>query len=204
MRFLVSLLLTIPSLAFSQVSSSTALIEDGLKKYALENGSITYVISGDAEGEELFMFDRYGWRSMRKRTMQFELYGSQRSQTLHEISDGSLSYRIDHTDSTYRKRVDLKWTSQASRATPQQVSESILFGLGGTYKSDSVLLDKTCQVWTFEGKALKEMWIWEGLVLKRISKLGENNIITIASKIELNPIIEESAFDLPAIYQLKE
>ncbi len=204
MRIPVILLSLLPLLVFCQEQTSQDLIEKGLKKYSIEKGSISYEVTGDANGEEIFIFDRFGWRSLRKLTMQFELYGSERKQVLHEISDGGTVYRINHSDSTYRKRIDIRWTSQAGRTTPQQASESILFNLGGTYNSDSVLLGKTCQVWTFESKSLKQMWVWKGLVLKRISQLGENNIVTTANKIELEPTIEASIFELPAIYQLKE
>ncbi len=204
MRKLLILLLIQPLISFCQEQTSQDLIDNGLKKYSLEKGSINYEISGDAAGEEVFIFDRFGWRSLRKLSMQFELYGAERTQQLHEISDGGTTYRINHNDSTYRKRADIRWTSQAQNSTPQQASESILFNLGGTYQSDSLLLGKTCQVWTFESKSLKQMWVWNGLVLKRISQLGEVNIISTATKIELDPMIEESIFELPAIYQPKE
>ncbi len=204
MRISLSLIAVLPLFAICQQQSSQEMVDNGLKKYSLETGSISYEVSGDASGEEVFTFDRFGWRSLRKLAMQFELYGSERTQALHEISDGGTIYRINHSDSTYRKRVDVRWTSQPPGSTPQQASESILFNLGGTYNSDSVLLGKTCQVWTFNSKALKQMWVWKGLVLKRITQLGENTIVTTATKVELDPSIEASIFQLPTIYQLKE
>ena len=188
----------------SQTQTADQLVEKGLKKYELEKGSITYSISGDATGNEAFTFDRFGWRSLKKRSMQFELYGAQRSQVSHETSNGGSIYRLNHTDSTYIKRMDFRWTSQAGQVSPLQASEAILFGLGGTYTSDSTLLGKTCQVWTFENKALKQMWVWQGIVLKRIGQLGENNIITTATEINLHPTIDPAIFDIPETYQLKE
>ncbi|MEP1096519.1 MAG: hypothetical protein ABJG78_15495 [Cyclobacteriaceae bacterium] len=204
MKALLLLLSLLPSLAFCQTQTSNQLMEKGWKKYTLEKGSINYTISGDASGNEVFTFDRYGWRSLKKISMQFELYGAQRSQVLHETSDGGSIYRIDHSDSTYSKRIDFRWTTQASQVSPKQASEAILFGLGGTYNSDSVLLGQTCQVWTFENKALKQMWVWNGLVLKRISKLGENNITTTATEINLQPTIDAAIFEIPSTYQPKE
>ncbi len=193
-----------PMLIFSQEQTSQELVDSGLKKYSREKGSITYEISGDASGEEVFTFDRFGWRSLRKRSMRFELYGSERSQVMHETSDGGSIYRLNHADSTYRKRVDFRWTRHAAQVAPLQASEAILFELGGVYNSDSVLLGKTCQVWIFDSKSLAQMWVWEGLVLKRISKLGENNILTVAAEIDLEPVIDPAIFELPEIYQLKE
>jgi len=204
MKFILWFLAILPFLVFSQTQTSNQLIEKGWKKYSEEKGSITYTISGDATGSEVFTFDRYGWRSLKKMDMQFELYGAQRSQVLHESSDGGSIYRINHSDSTYSTRIDFRWTTQAGQVSPKQASEAILFGLGGTYSSDSVLLGKTCQIWTFENKALKQMWVWNGLVLKRISKLGENNIITTATEIDLQPTIDDSIFQIPSIYQQKE
>ncbi|MEP5612063.1 MAG: hypothetical protein ABJP45_07420 [Cyclobacteriaceae bacterium] len=204
MKAILSVLSVLPALAFCQTQTSGQMMEKGWKKYSVEQGSITYTISGDASGSEVFTFDRYGWRSLKKISMEFELYGAQRSQVLHETSDGGSIYRIDHSDSTYSKRIDFRWTTQASQVSPKQASEAILFSLGGTYASDSVLLGKTCQVWTFENKALKQMWIWNGLALKRVSKLGENNIITTATEVNLQPAIDATIFRVPTTYKLKE
>lgn len=204
MKSLLFILLMLPLVVFCQTQTSDQLIEKGRKKYDLEKGSITYDVSGDATGNEVFTFDRFGWRSLKKRNMQFELYGAQRSQVSHETSNGGSIYRLNHADSTYIKRIDFRWTSQASQKSPLQASEAILFGLGGAYSSDSTLLGKKCQVWTFENKALKQMWVWQGIVLKRVGKLGENNIITTATEINLQPIIDPVIFEIPATYQLKE
>lgn len=162
------------------------------------------MISGDASGTENFTFDRFGWRSLKKRTMKFTLYDVERSQVLHEVSDGELIYRINHMDSTFIQKVDMKWSSQSPNITPQQASEDILFALGGNYHSDSTLSGNTCQVWTFQNKSLKQMWIWKGLVVKRISMLGELRVVTTAESMKLDVSIDESIFELPADYEKKE
>ena len=179
-------------------------MNEGLKKYEVEKGRIQYKVTGDASGEELFVFDRFGWRSLKKRTMEFENHGIKGKETQHEITDGKIVYRINHRDSTYRKRIDIRWSSLAAKMTPDKVSESLLFSLGGTQVTDSTLLNKKCQVWVFENRSLKEMWVWKGLVMKRISSLGEKNIITIAESIDLEAPISDDLFKLPSIYQLVE
>ena len=136
--------------------------------------------------------------------MEFENHGIKGKETQHEITDGKIVYRINHRDSTYRKRIDIRWSSLAAKMTPDKVSESLLFSLGGTQVTDSTLLNKKCQVWVFENRSLKEMWVWKGLVMKRISSLGEKNIITIAESIDLEAPISDDLFKLPSIYQLVE
>lgn len=203
MRVAILISFLLPLLVVGQSPGSRGLVAKGLKKYAIEKGRITYTITGDASGEELFIFDRYGWRSLKKRTMDFELYGIKKVQTHHEISDGKDVYRVDHADSTYQKRTDVRWTSLASMMGPKEASESMLKSIGGWYHSDSVLLGKQCQVWTFENRALVEMWVHQGLVMKRIGKLGENLIITTATSIDFNRPVDERSFLLPA-YQVKD
>ena len=197
-------LLLSPAILMGQELRSEVLLNDQLKKYPIEKGSISYSISGDATGEEVFTFDRFGWRSQKKRSMAFELYGIESSQDQHEIVDGEVVFRLDPRDSTFRKRLDKRWSTMTPTMTPQQVSESILFSLGGSYNSDSTLQGKKCQVWIFENKKLQQMWIWNGLVLKRISMLGDKTIITTAVLVDLDIEVDDSIFIVPNIYTLKD
>ncbi|MEM7297802.1 MAG: hypothetical protein AAF391_06010 [Bacteroidota bacterium] len=89
---LLALLLS-PLLSFSQARTASELQNEGFKKYADQSGQIIYEIKGDASGDETMIFDTNGWRSMRKQTMVFELYGIKTIQTLHEITDGDFVYR---------------------------------------------------------------------------------------------------------------
>ncbi len=205
MRQFFVLVLLIPHLLFSQAKSATELLAQDLKKYAMKSGEITYDITGDAEGEEKMNFDSYGWKSMRKQNMIFELYGIKTVQTLYEISDGDFIYRLNEGDSTMVVRKDIKWSQQASYKNPLEVSESILFSMGGNRSTmDSALLDKTCQVWTFDNKAIKELWIWNGLVMKRKTKLGDKMVISTANSIEIGIETEETIFEIPDYMKEKE
>lgn len=197
------LLLFSANLVFSQGNLSADLLNDGLKKYEVESAKIAYQIIGDASGAETFTFDRFGWRSVKRRNMEFNLYDTLRTQQQHELSDGKIVYRIDHNDSTYRKRIDIRWSSLAKTMDPSQVSESILFSLGGAYVGDSTLIGKTCQVWTFNNRSLEELWIWKGLTLKRKSKLGPLKFTTEAVTLNIDETIEPSVFELPE-YTIKE
>lgn len=204
MKTLLFALLLSPALLLAQARNATELQAEGMKKYEDKNGQITYEITGDASGNETMIFDMNGWRSMRKQTMVFELYGIKTIQTLHEITDGDFVYRLNEGDSTYISRKDFKWSQQAAYKDPAATSEAILFSLGGTQVSDSTLLDKTCQVWTFEGKALQELWVWNGLVLKRKTKLGDRIIYSTANKVEIGFQPLPSAFEIPPYMQEKD
>ena len=204
MRTLLISLTFSPLLLLAQARTGQNLIDDGLKKYVIKSGKITYRITGDATGEEVMVFQMNGWQSMRKQTMVFELYGIKTIQTLHEITDGDYLYRLNEGDSTYQSRKDYKWSQQAAYKTPAQSSEAVLFSLGGTRAADSTLLDKKCEVWTFEGKALQELWVWNGLVLKRIAKLGDQMIYTTARNLEMGYEPEPSIFLIPSYMNEKE
>ena len=201
MKTFIHFLFLIPLLAFSQAGTAEELQTQNLKKYSLESVEINYTITGDAEGEEVMVFTDYGWTSLRQQTMTFELYGITRTQDVYEITDGDFVYRLNPEDSTYKLRKDVKWSQQASYKTPKQVSESILFAMGGIQQADSILMDKKCQVWTFEGKAIQELWIWNGVVLKRKAKLGDQQIVTTATDIKVgvspNPIL----FTIPEYFE---
>ncbi len=203
MRAFCTILLSIPFMLFGQAKTAEQLTNQGLKKFNIERAEIQYVISGDAKGEEIMVFDSYGWKSLRNSTMTFELYGITSKQSLLEITNGDFVYRLNDEDSTYVVRKDLKWSQQATHKSPDQVSEAILFAMGGQQKTDSTLLDKTCQVWTFQGKAIQELWVWNGLVLKRKAKLGDRMIITTANSVEIDIESIETIFQIPSFYKEK-
>lgn len=205
MKTLLIIAVLSPIALFSQAKTAEEITSQGFKKYIHENGKITYEVSGDATGEEIMLFDRFGWQNMRKQSMVFELYGIKSMQTLHEIGDGDYIYRLNEGDSTYMRRVDFKWSQQAAYKSPDQTSEAILFSLGGNHATDSTLLGKQCQVWVFEGnKALKELWIWDGLVLKRKTKLGDKIVYSTATNIEIGAKPEPSSFIIPSYFKEKE
>ncbi|WP_425392241.1 hypothetical protein [Ekhidna sp.] len=203
MKKLLYLYFLIPIIAFSQAQTAKELRAQDLKKYAISNAEIKYEITGDAEGEELMVFTDFGWTSLRQQTMTFELYGITSTQSVYEITNGDLVHRLNPDDSTYITRKDFKWSQQASYKSPDQVSEAILFSMGGSQQENQQLLNRACQVWSFEGKAIQELWIWNGLVLKRKAKLGDRNIETTATEINLDVIPEEELFSIPDYYSQK-
>lgn len=203
MKFILTSFLLSPLLLLSQARTANELAAADFKKYENESGMISYTITGDATGDEKMVFDTYGWNSVRKQSMIFELYGIKTTQILHEITDGDFVYRLNERDSSLVARKDFKWSQQAAYKNPDQVSEAILFSLGGTHISDSVLLEKKCQVWTFEGKAIQELWIWNGLVLKRKTKLGDRIIFSTANDLQLGTTPDPSLFLIPDHLVLK-
>ena len=189
-------------MTFAQ-KTAASLEEEGLKKYPIEKAAITYEVTGDVTGKELLNFNSFGWKSERHQAIDIDMYGIQKKQELYELIDGDHSYRLS-TDSTYQMRLNKKWSELASYKSPEDVSEAILFSMNGTYKGDSTLLGKTCQVWTFDNKRLVEMWIWNGVMLKRIAMLGKLRVVTTASEINLEPSFEANQFEIPEFYTLKE
>lgn len=203
MRPFLLIFLISPLFAISQAKNANELLASNLKKYSIQSGEISYELTGDAAGTETMHFDAYGWKSLRKQSMSFELYGIKTVQELYEVTDGNLVYRLNEADSTMTMRKDFKWSQQAAYKNPQEVSEAILFSLGGTQVADSVLLEKTCQVWTFQGKALQELWIWKGLVLKRKTKLGDRIVFSTANDIKLGTIPNQNLFTIPDYMKAK-
>lgn len=196
-------LLLLPATLYSQ-QNSEQLASKRLKKYDTPSAELTYVVSGAAEGKEVLLFDRNGWRALKKQTITFEHKGLKTLQTLHEVTDGNYVFRLNGGDSTYTSKTDFKWSQLASTNTPEDVSQEILFMIGGTYTADSTLLGKPCQVWTFTGKSLKELWIWNQLVLKRKILLGDKTIVTTAEKIALDVEIDPAIFEIPLYFVKKE
>ena len=99
---------------------------------------------------------------------------------------------------------DYKWSEQAAYKGPLDASEAILFSIGGTYIADSMLLAKKCQVWTFENKAIKELWVWDGIVLKRKTALGNQLVLSTATEIKSDFTIGENFFQIPEYMKEKK
>lgn len=175
------------------------LLENNAKKYSEKSGHIEYIISGDITGTERFDFDQYGWLSFRNQEMFAK---DEPIRSTKEITRGEYIYRLDPEDSTYSVRLDKKWSSDDA---PILKSETILKSIGGVYLADSMLFDKQCQVWRFENKAtLKELWVWNGLVLKRREQIGDLNLIVTATNVATEIPISQNLFQLPTFYTQKK
>lgn len=198
--FCVVLLIMAESIR-AQANQAIDLVQKGLKKYALASGSINYSVSGAASGEELMYFSENGWRSVRKQKLFFELYGVKTVQEMVEVTDGDFIYRLNPGDSTYKERRDPKWSQLAAYKTPDKTSESVLTGLGGLYKADSTLMDRNCQVWQFNGRVLKELWVWKGVVLKRKIELGGELVVSTANQIDITSPVDQQFFEIPPYYR---
>jgi len=120
---------------------------------------------------------------------------------MNEIGLGELSFRLHHEDSTYTVRKDSRWSSDDD---PIDKSEDILFNLGGTFKKDTILLGKPCKTWIFNKNSLKELWTWNGLVLKRVVEIGDQIIEITATKIDLEGPINPNNFIVPEFYSQKK
>jgi hypothetical protein len=190
---------------FSQGQGANEMILSGLKKYPFESGRLVYEISGGATGTEEFVFDAYGWRSFRAQKMDITLYDISETRSLYEVTDGENIFRLDVSDSTYMLRVDTKWTDELERfEDPERASASILFELGGNKVGDTTLLDKSCDIWQFNGEVLKELWLWKGLVFKRKVVIGDVEVLMTAKSYTLNEPVNTNNFLVPDFYKPKQ
>ena len=194
------MLLLMPLACFAQ-KTSEELLKDTLKKYAIKSGRITYVVEGGAEGSEEIIFEDHGWKSVRKQIALVELYGITQKQVIHEITNGDFIHRLNYGDSTIRQRIDMKWSQTAYFNSREELSSAILFSLGGTQQTDSIVNKKNCQVWTFEHRNLMELWIWNGLVMKRKVKLGDALTVTTMDSMDLETPVDPIVFQIPSFFK---
>ncbi len=68
---------------------------------------------------------------------------------------------------------------------------------GGKKSDTSSILDKTCTKWIFNTGVVKEIYEWEGLVLKIVKHLPGINYEILAIEINEAPAMDSTLFNIP-------
>jgi hypothetical protein len=166
---------------------------DVTKIYKIKSGHIIYNTTMDMTIET--WFDDYGNKQYSVSTI--EMFG-EKSGTISIIVDGyKYDYSIGTTEGT-------KVSYYAAPTTDySDVSDEDIEKYGIEKEGKETIAGKECDVFSIEEPMASKVWIWEGIPMKTVTKLGKEDFVMEITTIELVDV-DASKFELPEGISFKE
>ncbi len=206
MKYLIMFaLLALFSHAFAQLTPQQ-LVEQGYKRYDVEQGTITYQLGGNVEGTETIYFTHWGWREAKYTSQTIAITGTPVKEHKLVILDGENMYNINLEEKKGVKmpnKMLMALMQDADSKSLAAMGEKMMEEMGANRLEKEVLIGKECQVWSvpsIQGK----VWVWQGLTLKTHARMSSIEILTEATMLDLNTAIPNEKFELPEGIELND
>ncbi len=196
MRELMFLILLIPQ---------CAVAGESLKRYALESGTVDYVVSGSSSGTETLRWSHWGDREVRETHTAGKVMGIPQRQNSLTILQGVWQYQIDldQRSGTKMKNPMLE-SMQEQGHDPQEVGREMLKSMGGRMIGTDVVLGRSCELWEVANVGTRTC-IWNGIALKtQANVLGMISMNTVATRIDDSARHSDEVFALPGDVKFTE
>ena len=161
--------------------------------YKVKSGHLLYNTSMDMTIET--WFDDYGNTQYTESLM--EIMG-QKTGSYSYIIDG---YRYDFSEGETEGTKSKYYAAQTYNYDNVTDKEIEKYGL--EFHSDESIKGKNCQVISIESPVETKVWIWEGIPMKTVSKLGKEDFVMEITEIETGSV-DKSKFELPATVNFNE
>jgi len=177
------------------------------RKYAKKSGHVEYKLSGDATGTNIVYWDDWGRKEIQIQDSKTTVWGMTNEENKTTLMLGTVIYTWKKGDNEIQKSEnpmakiwkDKNYTEKDIDKFSKQTLET-----GGFKKTGEEIVDgKICEV--YEGLGGK-LWIWKNnqVAIKTNIKLLGINIISEATKIDLNANVPASVFELPKDMEIVE
>ncbi len=174
-----------------------------LKRYGVEKAKVVYQVTGMSEGTEELWFDTYGMRE-RKQTTTNTMGITTNAMS---ILNGPDSYHVDMNGKT-ATRTDTPLLKQAAETHGEKdlhkISMDALKAGGAKIIGKETVLGKECEVWQTGGQMGATLWLWNGLMLRTVTKLGNTEMRIEATSIDTKVNFSDADFYPPEGYEVSE
>ncbi len=194
--------------ALSQTNKSKKSVTDPQqdtkpRKYTIKSGIVT--MQADMTGMKstsILYFDDYGRKEMT------ETFADISNTKIHEkvIIANDYVYTIDLIKNSGTKK-KLNGGPAPGAIDFSAISEKMMQEMGLSKQGTDSVLNKQCQVWVMDLKRMKmsgKYWVWNNIPLKSKAEVEGLKVDIQAVKIDENPKLPTSTFDIPAGMTLEE
>lgn len=196
---LLGLFLSHYLLCVSQTGNHAVLVDKDLKRIPVKSGMITYELSGDVEGTEVYYFDEWGWLEKTIRKYTYSKYGISSDENRVELRNGDFEYRGNFKTgkgSMTEKKLE---SSMLRYKSSEEVNQTLLESRNGTVVGEENILGRLCTIWEFPRGLIQRLWVHEGLILKREQRIATLSVISIATEIQFDQAYTQDDFMVPEI-----
>ena len=183
----------------SQKGNYTALVGKDLKRSAVKSGMITYELSGDVDGTEIYYFDEWGWLEKTIRNYTYSKYGISSEEKRVELRNGDFLFRGNFKTGKGSMRKKELESSMLRYKSREEVYRTILESRNGIIIGEEYVLERLCTVWEFPRGLIQRLWIYDGFILKREQRIATLNVISTAIGIEFDQEYTNEDFYVPEI-----
>lgn len=166
---------------------------DNTKIYQAKSGHMVYKTTMDMTIDT--WFDYYGNKQYSESTI--EMFG-EKSGTISIIVDG---YKYDYSIGTTEGTKTSFYAAPA--ADYSDLSDEEIEKYGIKMEGKETIAGKECEVVSIKEPMTSKIWIWEGIPMKTITKLGKEDFIMEITSIELCDV-DQTKFELPEGITFKE
>ncbi len=186
-------------LACGQEGNSEELASKDLKPFNAQSGIIEYEITGDGAGKATLIFSQWGWQQKTETQYTYSQYGVSSEEQRITLRNGDFLYDVKPPSTAGKRTKDKSISDLLGYKSRDEAWAASFLSKGGIMTGKEDLLGLECQVWTFEKGSIKKLWVSNGLILKSEKKIGKLQIITTASKVDLDASVEANQFLLAGI-----
>ena len=170
------------------------------RKYRTKSGHVEYKLSGNATGTNSIYWDDWGRKEVQIQKSKTTVFGMTNEEDKTTLMLGTDVYSWKKGDSRIQKTVNpmakLWEEKHYTEKDIEKFSKESLESLGFKKTGEETIDGKDCEV--YEGVGGK-LWIWKGnqIAIKTNVKILGINIVSDATKIELNKSVDASLFEVP-------
>jgi len=201
-RILITLLWT--CFFLEGIVSHTCRGETVFRRYQVESGIIEYSVRGAKNGKEVVYFDQWGMREAKYSTI---IENGFQQNHLMNLQDKEWTYIIDFDKRIANKRQNeniKKFFEDVDREAVVDMTPLLMASQGAEKLYLDMFNGNECDVWVVE-KTGTEIWLWKGIVVKKVDKKKGHITIYEAIKIEADVPVPEQKFLIPEnIYFMTE
>lgn len=185
-----------------QTSSSSS---KEIKRYGLENGSITYELSGSQSGTKTITWKDWGMTERTENNSSISAAGINIPNTDVSIMMGE--YMYNYTPGTNKgtkiKNSLFEQIMESSKSGDlEEIGMDLLEGMGGKKTGSDTIAGKNCDVYEIANLG-SSTCIWKALNLKNESNIAGISITELATTISTDAP-DESLFELPENIEFKD
>ncbi len=179
----------------SNNQASLPVIPDSLKRYPFRSANIELHYGGSASGKQMIYIDDFGQKETTVDSLTMKMMDMEMPNYKMQIRKGDSVYQIDYVRGMATRGVN--HLSSSDEKDMAAMGESIAGGMG--MKKDSaeeIVAGQKCTVWSSEQLGTKS-WMWNNLVLKSESTVGNDKILLGAVSVRLDVPVPSVHFDAP-------
>jgi len=181
----------------------TCFAQTNEKPYSFKSAYVEYTIEGNTVGKQVLYIDEWGWNRSETTQSVTKMLGQKT-----ETNERKVTFKLD----TYQWTPGQKTGSKVHNTILEEMladpnfdmlefSKKTMESLGFEKTGTETVNGKPCDIWNGMGSTF---WLWNDIAVKTQVKIFGTKYIMTATKIELNPSIPSSEFQIPTDIKFTE